>query len=50
MYTVGVRKHGESGWRCVCTTGSRKYALAVARKWRKKGYDAFIEEVQQEEL
>lgn len=50
MYNVGIRAPGSHLWKVICKTWSRRYALRVALKWRRKGYDTLIEDVQQEEL
>jgi hypothetical protein len=49
MYVVGIREPDKNEWRAVCKTYSRQYALAVARKWRKRGCDTLIEEIQQDD-
>lgn len=49
-HLVGIRKTGTSEpFKIVCKTWSRSYALAVVRKWRKRGYDTVFEVIQQEE-
>ena len=45
---VAIRKPGEHKWRVVLHTWSRPYALRVALKWRRKGYDTSIEAIQED--
>jgi hypothetical protein len=48
MYVVGARKHGSHKWSVILRTWSRSYALRVALKWRRRGFDTMIEDIQQE--
>jgi hypothetical protein len=47
--TVGVRRRPDREYRIVYRGFSSKYAATVARKYAKEGYDAVIDEVQQED-
>jgi hypothetical protein len=49
-HLVAIRKTSTNEpFRVICKTWSRSYALAVVRKWRKRGYDTVLETIQQEE-
>jgi hypothetical protein len=50
MWTVGAKRPSEVKYRIVCKTPSRAYAMRVARKWARKGYQVVIDEEQNEEL